>query len=473
MADADDAPVNVDPFWQWAPGERRAATRPWLNALYLRDFQPRVGRDLAEAVDVAPLWDLVSHEFAHGMMGRTAVGQLLHNLFYAVYLLLFELDGDRRLRLPSWRLDGDDQLAAIVWRLRSLLLDLERSAGFVDEAFCTLLTVVIRRGLLLTEQMPTDVYERGINHIKRVSDPGVWLLCDVFSGSATSPGMPWFAADTSVDLARVKILLNDIAQFALNPPPGALREWWRTGRVSPPEDPWTRFAKALNHTKDAPSIDEASLRLAKISEHVLANKVGKSPSLDTLMAVMDTLFEQYRRDDPDPYTDIASALGLDAEAARTMHPVGGALRYLTRAHPTRQRDPLKQVFSEQAIMPVITRENDEFRCDFEVRMPLGPAVRFATAPDMQQRLLRLYPPGRNFASFGRMTVLPASPEIRLLWQLDLAATDLLTTGHLRCGCGTDCRPEQPCSCTTLLARIHRHIESDEGQPLPAPACIAR
>lgn len=472
MADSDDAPVSIESFWRWAPGERLAATRPWLNALYLRDFQPRVGRDLAEAVDTAPLWDLVSHEFAHGMMGRTATGQLLHNLFYAVYLLLFELDGDRRLRLPSWHLEGDDQLAAIVWRLRSLLLDLEATAGFVDEAFCTLLTLVIRRGLLLTEQMPTDVYERGVSQIERASHPGIWLLCDAFHGGTTSPGVAWFSADTVASLARVKLLLNDIAQYALNPPPAALHEWWHRGRVSPPEDPWTRFAKALNHTKDAPSIDEASLRLAEIAEHVLTGKVGEAPPLEVLPQVMDTLFAQFRQDDPDPYADIAAALELDPEAARTTHPVGRALRYLTSAHPTRQRDPLKQLFSEQAIMPFVTRKDGAFRCDFEVRVPLGPALRFATNEDMRQRLLHLYPPGRNFAPFGRMTVLPASPQVKLLWELDSVATDLLTTGHLRCLCGNDCRPEQACPCATLLARIHRHVESDTGRLLSAPACVA-
>jgi hypothetical protein len=458
VEDLGQASEGENPFWRAFPSsDRAAAIVPAVNALYIQGIVPRVGADLGAQVSPALRWILFEHELYHLAMSSAGVGLLLRRLANAMYLVLHSLDEGTVLRIPSWRLDGNPQLAVLTPKLRFLLPTLAAEAGPVDEAICAASTLLHFRRSLSADplELAKTTDEIGKN-LERLDDE-TRALWDELTNAA------WFRAAERGSPGRVLALLLGIGLHALRPAPETLRDWWQQGRLPPAragDGPRARLRCLLAQLQPAATAGEAAERLASVSPSPLFGMAEEGVA-------------------PDPVAEVARALALDPDALHRVHPVGRALAFLMSGQtPRSDGEGSFPAASWSPIVPILTRDGGDHRCRFLARFACGrlAAKVLSGELDVAESWRRWARGGRLTPAearlVGRLTIMPAPPEVTLLWDLQRIMEDLVRWGRLRCLCGSARDPAAGCARGGLLSRVYRQTRTEWGDCLPPPSCLA-
>ncbi len=499
MPDTADSTPRERLFWRHHPAlpgsASEASSCPAIHAIFVEGLKPLVGGHLPDLLpgslkERLRSTDYLLHESFHLLQGFTSVGELLRNLAYSKYFLLHRLGEGLTLRLPEWSVQGCDRVSSLSVRADRLARQLDGEAGVVDEALCTLLTLGLWKMFSLMGHLSPAGFER----------LRTFVLGGPRAGSGSSPtptraadhlyvrqvcrdvlAAAWFGGLALPQLGSFLAFLFATGSVALNVERDVLRQWWAAGRISARGSPRARLDEILKSllATDNSHLDEVVRIAAQKSELVKAMTSGTS--FEELIEDSGTAYEA-----PDPYREMVEALGLNVEEARSSDPLGRALDYLItgargRSHEAawatlEARSRLGGTAAWSMVVPLVTRDKGRQRCLFEARFPVGRVMNDVAwgrlgVGTLWERMVAGEPLGRDW---GRMTVLPAAEETRLVWHTHAVTEDLLVPPfRLHCACEGACQGGWGCCEGRLLPRVGRHTVRSNGRPLPPAACSAK
>lgn len=513
---------------------RRAWSLPYLNVISIPGLSTEVGANLLDAdflldtnvtdprrqnslrsIGILEFW---THELWHTMNGCASnTGILLKACSHLLYALVFSaLRHNNLIVAPSqqkWakyelHVAANPKLDSTVQQVLRTCLELNASARIVDEAFCTLSTLMhiyaMWRSHLIDERERDLLIADARNSLLADQLDESWNACEKLRS---------FLAFEDADprtLFSLANLLQELDQYCLDIPTALMWEWLSHGYAPHPDGPENRLQFLLAYLAEAAPADlSQTIRVlvqagfikktspfatsSPPSPAILRQQMKRriSVGLDELVALAGT------------YGDFITNLGLDprdANEAQAIEYFERSIFFLagdlpTHVEATRRRllENILNAFdggtislsgydiTEGAVAINVALVDSELQCRHTVRVDLIKSLedlQRSLGPSISQKRHFTWRDFRKLLDHAalmpfRLRVREAPADIRFLWTFHKILDGLLERGEIVCLCGVNCNLAGGCSCVEFLPGLRSHVLGPDTGYLPGPRCLTR